>query len=596
MLITSYPCKLAPWRSAASRGRLAGALRLMGALVLSAVIAACGGDSDSITGGGGGGDTDTDTSTGGGGSNSVVRIGSGTGTSFSEGSLSASATALQSGGSATITVNFVDGSGAAISEVVSVEFTSDCVANGLASFNNPVVSTVSGLGTSTYTSAGCSGSDQVTATAVVGTTTLVATVDLTIAADQVLSVEFVSSSVAQLSLAGIGGNETTQVVFRLVGAQAAPIVGEAVSFATSTTAGGITLATGTDTAVSDNNGLVTTVLQSGTVAGPVSIIATHDATGIQGISEDIVISTGVPVARRFSLALSQFNPPRAFDTNGVTVTVSIIASDQFGNDAPDGTRVSFVSPESGNIDSSCTLVSGECAVVWRSSSPRDPDLRATILAYTDGAEDFTDNNGNNVFDGADTFDPATQDLAEAFADENENEAYDVGEFFVNANAGDAGDSGRDDGDGVWNGPCLTGVDASALCPGADSVTISKQAVIVMPTDTARLVNLGSFGAPGSTLDIAAGPTFFGGLVVADSNTNADSLGGNPMPEGTTISFETTNGSITGNASFVVRNAISPTGSYGLTLEPDDTPDSGTLTLTITAPGADANLFTWIVSD
>jgi hypothetical protein len=44
------------------------------------------------------------------------------------------------------------------------------------------------------------------------------------------------------------------------------------------------------------------VLLSGTVAGAVNVLATDSESGRRGLSNDIIISTGVPQASRFSLS------------------------------------------------------------------------------------------------------------------------------------------------------------------------------------------------------------------------------------------------------------------------------------------------------
>lgn len=529
-----------------------------------------------------------------------AQMGNGTGSSFVPNVLAASSVSLDAGGTSSISVNIVDEDNDPISDAASVSFSSNCVTAGLASFDNDTVTTVAGSASVVYTAEGCVGSDTITASAVVGPESLSASVDLTVAADEVLAVEFTSNDPNQISLSGIGGVETSRVTFKLTGAQGAPIIGETVNFALSSTIGGISLATGTESAISDNDGEVSTVIQSGTVSTSVSVIATHTASGIRGESDDIVISTGIPVQSRFSLALSEFNPELAFNTNAIGVTLNIIASDQFGNDAPDGTRIFFASPESGNVDSSCELISGRCSATWISSSPRPANMRATIIAYTNGAEDFTDVNGNNIFDISDTFpdptgNPPALDLAEACVDEDEDGTCEPGsgEFFVDFNENGT----RDAADGVWNGPCLNSVDSDALCPGAQTITIFETATITMPFNTARIFSSGDFPAVGGTIDVSGGVTVLSGLVISDTNTVADPLGGNPMPAGTTFAFATTNGRIANSPnSTVLDNITSPITASNVILEPDSTSSTGTLTLTVTTPSGIKSEFFWIVQD
>ena len=569
-------------------------------------------------GGGGGGNADPRTGVGvGDGSTEVVvsgagiRIGSGTGAAFVQGVPAASSTSLQAGGSTTISVNFVTGDdNRAVDQEYSVEFTSDCVANGLSSFSSSSETTVAGLAESVYTAEGCSGSDEVTVRAQVDGATVQAALALSIEADQVLAVQFESVSKDQISLAGIGGEETAIATFKLLGQQSAPIIGEDVRFTLSTDAGGITIAdgslSGADALVkaTDREGKVSVVVQSGTVATSVDVIATHVATGIQGRSEGIIISTGVPVQSRFSISASEFNPAEAATVDGIEVQFSVIASDQFGNDAPDGTRISFVAPESGNIDDSCTLVSGRCTVTWISSNPRPQDSRISILAHTSGAEDFVDVNGNNVYEGVDVF-PEGFDLPEAYADINGNGTYDLGEYFVDANENGV----RDLGDGQWNGPCMTGILASALCPGEDSVVIFRSLELVMPFNGARIYDFGSFPQD-FKINVVEGVASLGNLILADSNTNVSFVQdgivwtGNALPQGTVVSFSLEDISeggkvkLSGDTSYTLDEATTlPNGFFGAEIVVDATSFSGTarLILKVAFPSGDGERFVWDVS-
>lgn len=526
--------------------------------------------------------------------NEVVRIGSGTGDNFTEGQLSAAQTELDAGESTLITINVFNQDNEPPLGEYTINFTSPCVAGGLASFENST--TVSaGLYTVEYHAKGCSGTDKVTAR--IEGSNKSASVELTVIPPEVLTVSFVDSTLTQLSLAGIGGDESTEVTFKVAGPQDVPIIGADVTFSINSSVGGANILAGRETGTTDQNGEVRTILKSGTVAGPVNVRAVHNATGLQGVSDDIVISTGVPEYSRFSVSYDHFNPPEAFHTDGIEVSISIIASDQFGNNPTDGTRISFVAPESGNVINSCDLQDGSCSVNWRSTSPRPADGRLEIIAYTDGAEDFVDNNGNSVYDAGDG---AIIDLGEPYADENENGSYDVGEFFFDSNRNGVWDTGN----GKWDGPCLDKVDTSAVCTGESTVSIFDTVTVVMSTNSPRLLTAGTFGAVGGTINLNQGNIRdLSGIIVADSNTNADPLGSNPMPYGTTITFsyEGTGVSFVGANSYEVVNTTAPTGPYAVSLKAeavdpaDALPDPGRLILTIDPPNASATQFSWNVS-
>jgi hypothetical protein len=311
--------------------------RLFCLAVLATVLTACGGGSSTedftVFGGGGLSGSSGSSGTTGTTGTTVVRIGNGTGSGFTEGEAATSPDAdLEAGESVTVSVNIVNESGNAVTEGAVISFSSNCVASGLASFSEASVSTITGLATTTYTAEGCNGDDTITATLQENGNT--ATVTLTIAPNNVLAVQYVSATDTQLSLAGLGGTQSTELTFKVTGANFVPVVNQDVSFTINSSLGGAAILSSRATGTTDNQGLVKTILESGTVAGNIYVLATHDATGTLGISEDIVISSGVPDAAFFSLSSGAVNPSGAFNTDAVEVSFSIIASDQFGNNPP----------------------------------------------------------------------------------------------------------------------------------------------------------------------------------------------------------------------------------------------------------------------
>jgi hypothetical protein len=559
-------------------------------------LAACGGGGSSASGnfdgtggpapgtGGGGGVPPAPTP-------AAYKIGTGSGGTYQDGIISASDTDLEAGEAITLRVNVVTAENEVPTAPFTISFTSPCVATGLAVLGTQTIVT-QGLFSITYTNNGCSGEDIVTARIVENGDT--ATVKLTLREAQVLSVSFVSTTANQLSLAGIGGNETAELTFKVTGAQGSAVAGKLVNFTINSQVGGASILAGRESGLTDQNGEVRTILKSGTIAGPVNVKAIHAETGRQGLSGDITISTGVAESSRFSMSYSPQNPPKAFNTDGITVSITIIASDAFGNNPPDGTRVSFVAPESGNIENSCALVDGACTVTWRSSAPRPADGRLEVIAYTDGAEDFVDRNGNSVYDIQDL--PGL-DLGEPFADENENGMYDqpLGEYFFDTNQNGV----KDTGNGLWDGPCLSKVDSSAICTGNDTVIIYSTVTIVMSNNTADIFEFGDFPAVGDTISVSPGTSLsLGDLFLADSNILADAAGGNPLPLGTTLSFAlqgTSTGLTLENSSTeTIPNTIYPTGPYGATIvaAPVATSTGARLVLTVQVPGVSARQFSW----
>ena len=131
------------------------------------------------------------------------------------------------------------------------------------------------------------------------------------------------------------------------------------------------------------------------------------------------------------------------------------------------------------IEPSCILQGGQCSVTCISSGNRPDDQLVTIIAYASGAEDFVDDNGNNLYDAEE--EGFFTDLGEPYADENGNGVYDSGEFFVDFIDND-GNKGvfNPSGNGRWDGACPEN------CSGCDedsSIIISTQGVLYLCPDS-----------------------------------------------------------------------------------------------------------------
>jgi len=280
--------------------------------------------------------------------------------------------------------------------------------------------------------------------------------------DGIRVLRFVSASPDQIGLKGQGGTESSIVTFRVTDTSEEPLSDIQVSFELDTQVGGVELR-GSTSVFTGPNGLASITVSSGTVSAVVHVVAKIVGTDVSSISPDITVSTGVPVSGRLAVG-ADWHAPGTFDFVGVDVNVNIVATDQFGNYAFDGTRVGFWSPYTGGIASSCTLKDGECEVIWNSTPNAGlffPDLTdpwVKFLVFAAGAEAFTDTNGNNLYDEGEQF----TDLGEAYLDVNENGMFDSDELFVDTNENGV----RDEGNGVYDGPCL-----SDECPGESSVTI-----------------------------------------------------------------------------------------------------------------------------
>jgi hypothetical protein len=298
-------------------------------------------------------------------------------TTLTFGTLSASPASIQAYGSTLLSVDVLNGSSKYTDQQVTVSFSSACVTAGKATLaatvptNNGTVQTV-------YRDKGCGNNDIITASA--AGVTKSASTTLTIAPPAAASVQFVGASPTNQSIViqGQGGNgrtETATLTFKVVDIFGNPLAGQLVNF--STTAPSIKINKASDT--TDTTGQVVTTVNSGTVPTSFRVQATLPGTGTNGgadistLSDSIVVSTGLPAQRAFSLSSGAFNVEGWSLDNPSATNVQVMLADTFGNPVPDGTPVVFQT-NMGAIGSAdkggCNTVNGVCSVVFRTQEPR----------------------------------------------------------------------------------------------------------------------------------------------------------------------------------------------------------------------------------
>ncbi|MRW92585.1 hypothetical protein GJ699_21530 [Duganella sp. FT80W] len=573
----------------------------------------------------------------------------------------AAVTSIAPGSSATLTATLKDSSNAVVPNTV-VTFSSTDSHAVFSSSGGTVVSDGNGKATITIApgSASTAGGYVITAGATVSSTTVSVSMAYSIsasapaAATQLL---FVSATPATIALKGTGGagrQETSTVSFKVLDAAGNPVEGTSVSFALNTSVGGLTLTPAS--ASTNSSGVASTTVSSGTINTPVRVTATL-ASGVSTLSDQLVVSTGVPDQDSFTLSAliknvegGEFNGCTA--PTGTTITARL--ADHFHNPAPDGTAVSFTA-EGGSIDASCLTglvqttqadgtvsttkgTAGECSVRFCAGNPRPADGRVTILAYALGEESFTDTNGNNRYDSGEAY----TDLGEPFrndravTDTNANGSDDAytsgnaarvsGEQYIDSNGNSSWDQS---GNGVYNGVLQTTPNVNTS--SANTVHIRKSLVMVLSNSTPAVTWLDS--TSGTTLALAhctTGTSFTNdtrtfSFAIRDSNptvfaTNKLSAHsgdsgwlfdrpGNPLPAGTTIAVNSSNGRVLSSASYTVQNSSSPDSSgwvYNIALISDASQDatltcsntitSGVLTFTITTPNGTVTQVSYTVTD
>jgi hypothetical protein len=297
-------------------------------------------------------------------------------TGLPDGLIGVPGTNISAGSTAGLSVGIWDVSNASVgtpaipftTETVEVTFSSGCSNSTVptAVIDSPVA-TIAGVAQSTYLAQGCEGGDIVTATANAGGIVLSATGTVTVDPAAANSIEFVSANPENISLKGVGGIESSTVVFKVRDSNGNVVANKDVNFLLNTEVGGVDLSP--TEATTDSNGLVQTVINSGTVHTSVRVRAELDEdSSIFTQSNLLVISTGIPDQDSFSLSASVFNP-EAWNIDGTDVTITARLADAFNNPAPDGTAVSFTT-EGGSIGDSCVTSNGVCTVIWTSQNVR----------------------------------------------------------------------------------------------------------------------------------------------------------------------------------------------------------------------------------
>lgn len=567
------------------------------------------------------------------GSTTVVM---GSGTPFQENVAEISLTDLSAGGTTVISVDILDDQGNPFTESVDVNFTSSCGSSNQAILSSPIT-TSNGRASSTYLAQGCVGEDVINVSANAGGINLSAQATVNVLAADIGSLEFESASPENIVLLGtgaVGGSESSVVKFKVLDENGNPVNNQDVDFSLNTEVGGITI--NPSSATTNAEGIVQTVINSGTVATTVRVTASVAGSNplISSQSSLLVVSTGIPDQDSFSLSADILNV-EGWNVDGKEVQVTARLADAFNNPVPNGTAVNFTT-EGGSIEPSCVTENGTCTVVWRSQNPRPegnvlgdannlthlPEEmntmgqkyggRATILATAIGEESFPDLNGNGRFDESEfaafsTTDTSGNpfDLSEAFLDHNEDGVYNPeiaggeigGELERFSDFDSSGNFTL--ADNQYNG-VLCSLDDNPHCSTQKSLNVRSSLVIVMSGSEAFLTVTSTNDAVSTTFDDddnpntpeIANPNFDATdntIYIAGENTGSASviiadLHNQPMPAGTVVSFTATAGSVQGSSSFTWPNDNHNGGrSFSVNVKGQEEPASGNLIIEITTP-------------
>ncbi|MEO8057732.1 MAG: Ig-like domain-containing protein [Burkholderiales bacterium] len=520
-------------------------------------------------------------------------------------------------GQTTLTVTIA---GAATGASVNLNVTSACVSAGKATLSPASTTTTTGTATFLFKDTGGCGSTLTSDTLQVAVTGSAATqtLSLGLTAPTASSIAFVSASPETIYLKGSGFVATSQVTFKVVDVANNALPGQGVSMIATTYTGGLTLdgVSTTVTKTSDSNGLVTVLVNSGTIPTPVRIRATLVSSAVTTSSSNLSVAVGLPTQTAFSLSQKTRNI-EGFNIDGTPNTYTLIASDRMGNPVPAGTSINFVS-EGGQVVGvgQIALTNGlaSTTVGFQSASPRPANGRITVVAYALGEESFADTNGNNVYDAGEDF----QDLGDVFISRTFTKTFDEANDqripqtltgaanCVNATSAllvpdrtvptAASYAGVSRCDGVWGqafvrratetvlstssaGPLWLSVSGaspqSKLDAGCSLVTLEGDAgapVSAYAVGAGTLRSVATSGTLSFLLSdanpvrlnpMAAGTTL---TVTTTSNLTVAVLAGSPVPDSSSataaaVSYEFTNGATSGTITLNVRSPSGLTSSF-----------------------------------
>lgn len=245
------------------------------------------------------------------------------------------------------------------------------------------------------------------------------------------------------------------------------------------------------------------------------------------------VSTGVPSQSKMSIALDKYNIDWLDFNERIQVTVRI--SDTAGNPVPAGTRVNFVSEEGSTVVSHCflagrTVTTGastetisECSVEFSPLSNAPIDGSATVLAYLEGEEAYSDADGDRKFSSGDTF----FEGGRLFRDDNEDGFYTPGIDLFTLSGPGVGSSACVESSGIFNSDRLLPLSVANTCDGKWGKTYVR-AQVYIPVSYAQYVGIedaGTISAERYVRSFSQAPGGVKSAAVAESSVEVVSVTG-----------------------------------------------------------------------
>ena len=283
--------------------------------------------------------------------------------------------AIAAYGTTTLSVDVLAAGVLYTDQPLTITFSSACAATGKATLVASAT-TNKGNAQAVYRDLGCATKDTIMASVQGATGPASAALDIAVPAPA--SVQFSSAAPIDKSIVikgqgGIGRTETATFKFKVFDILNNPLSGQSVSFSKIPASTDVTINKLSD--ITDQNGEVITTVNSGNNATAFRLQASL-GSGISTLSDSIVVTTGLPVQRAFSLSVTTSNIEGWNYDSGATTpasSVNVLLADQFGNPVPDGAPVVFQS-NLGAVGSAskggCNTFNGGCSVDFRTQDPR----------------------------------------------------------------------------------------------------------------------------------------------------------------------------------------------------------------------------------
>lgn len=309
------------------------------------------------------------------------------------------------------------------------------------------------------------------------------------------SIAFISAEPPTIQLKGSSGIEASTVTFQALDKNKLPVPDASIEFSLGGDLGGASLSPTSATTKFD--GLVTTTLRSGTAIGTVVVRASPAGnSAVVGKSDPITVAGALPNYEHFSFKCSRF-AIAGFRNYVLNLTCTAQVADRNGQKLQ-GIQVTFRA-EAGSIEKvAYTDEQGRATVTYTTQDPKPADVApssiwplagkdkdptyfgsffhnpedggaepsqpctrdgkaatcnprdglVTVIAVTTGEEQWTDANGNGVWDPGEDF----VDLPEPFVDANDNGQFDADDPREKALFNDVNHNSRWDGpNGKWDG-------------------------------------------------------------------------------------------------------------------------------------------------